>query len=433
MNFTELFINREKDMIFIWICNIGAEKSWYPINNIGFSNNIEFTDTIGEINLLLCRSQDYIILRKKPNEEFFEYAKNWGISKPQVLIPKTREEKQDISNLILNDIELLCELKKLQGDKVYLVPYAVTSEMETISIITGLKILGTTSVISRQMNDKAFMRSISEKLCFNVPHGRTLYNKGELKNYMEAVDWNTKHIIKYPYGASGEGQFIVNNKSQIKTVEMFFKKKGIGYPLIIEQWYDNKVDINFQIFIAESGLVELISINQQLVNGTVYGGSNYPSNLSNAFLERYKLYALQIGKKMFEYGYYGIVSIDSLIIDDQWVIPLLDVNARFSLSTYFSWLYRKENYVAFRQYDIYVNNIFSYGELVKRMECICSDNTQVLVCAPSLLPSLTYKIKDKYYGRIMILIKSKKQEDIVRCENRIKSEINKIQNYKIGI
>lgn len=425
--FELIFKERKREIVFIWICNIGAEKSWHPNNDITLNlSNKDFINRIGEINLLLCKKQDYMILPQKTCGIFFNKAKEWGIEQPMIITPQLSNPSLSLTQLILKDRELLTMLKEIGKSNAFLIPYAVTNEIEKIAEICNLKVIGACSNIARKINDKVFIREVSNKLCFPNIEGEIITTEEKLNYLCNHLDKNAKYVIKYPYGASGEGIFIIKNYNQIKAIQLFLKRRHIGYPLILERWYESKRDINYQIYISSSGDIKLFSIKEQLTKGVIYYGSNYPVKLSTRISSEYINYAEKIGKYLFGLGYYGVLSIDSIIIQEDIVIPLVDVNARFSLSTYFSFLADNSYNMSFRQYDIYVDHCYSYEEIVEIFESCCI-NTKILVCAPSLLTMQSKRTNNKYFGRVMILAKSDFRNDLLQSCEKIKLAIQNLR------
>ena len=103
-NFISSLKNRTGNEVFIWLCNIGAERFWHNQINI-FQDNADMSlvNSIEEINLLLCRKQDTIILRNMPDPEYLKNAEKYGFEIPNILCPQNKEENLSISELILQE------------------------------------------------------------------------------------------------------------------------------------------------------------------------------------------------------------------------------------------------------------------------------------------------------------------------------------------
>lgn len=49
-----------------------------------------------------------------------------------------------------------------------------------------------------------------------------------------------------------------------------------------------------------------------------------------------------IGARLFELGYRGGVGIDAMILENNELIPIIEINGRFTLSTYVSFVQEKK-------------------------------------------------------------------------------------------
>ncbi|UJF31346.1 peptide ligase PGM1-related protein [Paenibacillus hexagrammi] len=81
-------------------------------------------------------------------------------------------------------------------------------------------------------------------------------------------------------------------------------------------------------------------MKQQILRDTVYIGSKLPVDIDASTLNAYQQYAEQIGGHLYQLGYTGVAGIDTMITMDDTIIPIIEINGRFTLSTYISFLER---------------------------------------------------------------------------------------------
>ena len=81
-----------------------------------------------------------------------------------------------------------------------------------------------------------------------------------------------KVCIKRPYGVSGNGVFLVNDISRLERILFMLNKQVIQDGWLVEGWYEDKKDLNAQLYISKSGDVNLFSIKEQILDEKIYRG-----------------------------------------------------------------------------------------------------------------------------------------------------------------
>ena len=435
-------LTKKKDNTrIVWLCNIGAEKYWNKLN-MGISDKQEdiVVSHIEEMNLLLCRSQDVIILRESPDEEFLRTLIKLGFQIPRILIPNCSDEAKSISELILNDENIINILKDISNKckETCFVTYAVTGFEEKIADLCNLKLIGAPSNINAKINNKIFNKAIAKQLKFNVCTGKICESIDEIREeYYNLTEKNknfNKVIIKEPCGASGKGLYIIDDKNKLEGILRLISRlaRNIENPQwIVEGWYNKKTDVNYQIYISEDGNVNVFSIKEQILKDTIYIGSRIPCNVSSEKIEEYKKCGIDIGKYLFNIGFTGVAGVDSFITEEDGIIPIIEINCRFTLSTYLSFLEEKfsENIITTRYFKVTTNNQYDYtklNELLYQNDLLYDDNNKegVIIYTSKTLPIHFIEKQNHYLGRIFALILGKDDtaldKYIDRLENLIK-------------
>lgn len=337
--------NHDEDSSVLWLFNIGVEKFWsQDISTVRSGNDECIVNHMEEMNLLITRVQDYLILRKKPNPQFIEMLRQRGFEIPHILVPSFEDESLSISEIVLEDQILLEQLKEIkEKQKLYFVPYGVSQLEETIAEEIGIELIGGPNDVAKMINNKIFARNVSNLLGFPNAEGCVCHSIDEVREASEKLlEKYEKIIIKYPTGVSGKGLWVLDGAKKLNTTMMVIKRicdtKYISEDFIVEGWCKKKCDLNYQIYVGKDGSVETFSIKEQLLNETVYIGSLIPPRISEEVVKQCKECGEKIGKLLYEKGYNGLLGVDAMITDEDIFIPIIEINARFTLSTYISFL-----------------------------------------------------------------------------------------------
>lgn len=339
---------KDKDSIVIWLFNIGVEKNWSD-NAVLVKDSKEDTivNHIEEMNLLLTRKQDYLILRKMPSEFFLQLLRERGFEIPNIICPEREDENKSISELVLEDDSMLRALRKIaeKNKFVYFVPYGVSLLEEKIAGECGLHLLGGTSMEKRLVNNKIFSRETAQNLNYPMAEGVICNTIEEIENaYRHLNKKYNRVIIKMPCNSSGKGMWVIESETRFKTVCLIIRRyftAGRNSSWIVEGWIDKKTDLNFQVYVSEEGHIETFSVKEQVLKETVYIGSVMPPGISEKQHLQCVEYGEEIGKYLYKKGFTGIFGIDALITNQDQIIPIIEINGRFTLSTYVSFLQKK--------------------------------------------------------------------------------------------
>ena len=419
--FRGLIANNKK---VIWILNIGAEAIWHASSNAFENDSSEFISQIEYINILLCQSNDYLIVNSLPDPAFLEYLSNKNFEVPRFLIPEF-VCGISLSERILNDRVLLDFLRSVKDDYI-LVPYAVTHLEERISCVTGMEMIGASHEISKMVNNKVFARQLSNELNLNTSEGQIFSNIQDTYAYYNQYFNHTKCILKNAFGTSGKGIVFFENSKQLQSIIKNASLFGITSVCILEKWYEQKQDLNYQIFISQAGDITVFSVKEQIMDGAKYIGSIIPAHFGKNFYEMLKSCANIIGKELYKRGYWGIASIDALITSD-FFIPIVEINGRLSLSTYISFVCERIGYdrVIAKYYDIYsTSSQMSFEEFEHELMFNVSKCSRIIIY--NFCVDLHERLNGKYKCRVFLLYLGNSMDSI----NKLIEDTEKFLMYK---
>lgn len=438
-NLIKLLTTERSKGVVVWLCNIGAERYWSNLS-AGVVNRQEdiAVNRMEEMNLLICREQDIVILREMPHEDYLENLRKMGFSIPTILSPENVDLLTPISELVLGDVGLLNKLKDAaeKNNDLYFVPYGVTRLEEEIADKTGMRIMGAPSHINAKINDKIFNREISEKLGLTVCQGRVCSSADEIREEYERLTNNklffSKVIIKEPKGASGKGLYIVDGKEKLESsLRMIarFSRGRTDSKWLVEGWYNKKGDINYQIYVSPDGQVDVFSIKEQLLRDTVYFGSKMPPELEQGVLDSYVENGQKIGRYLYETGFTGVAGIDSIITEEDVCIPIIEINGRFTLSTYISFVNQllEDKKILSRYFRLTPDKPVTYTDICSKLAkegILINPDTKegIFVYTSGTLPYKLHDGTDCCVGRAFALIVSDSWEKV----NVLNSKLEKI-------
>ncbi len=338
-------IRENDEYTVIWLFNIGVEKflngEVFTVKNKGEDVIVNHME---EMNLLIARQGDILILRDEPDPVFLDSIKEATGELPVVVCPSIQDEEKSISEIMLKDQAIIDKIRELTADRdnVVFVPYGVSYLEEEIAIKLGVKLFGASSDIVKAVNNKVFSRRFAIEHSFAVPEGKICRGMNELESTAkEFLEKYGKMIIKEPCGASGKGLWVAETPAKLKSalliIRRFFKDDLDG-EWLVEQWCDKRSDLNFQICIGSDGKVNVFSVKEQKVDGTVYTGSVIPPSFEQSITDECIRCGEIIGKDLYKSGYIGVLGIDAMLLSDGALVPIVEINGRFTLSTYLSFI-----------------------------------------------------------------------------------------------
>lgn len=408
----------------VWIFNIGVEKYWsQDLSMVRNEKEEVVVNHVEEMNFLLTKKQDVMIMRKMPEMDYLSDMIKRGFEIPTILVPSFEDEKAGISEIILKDDALLNQLSvlKKEREKVFFVPYGVSELEEKIAEKCGMELIGGPNIIAHKINNKIFSLNVAEQLKFPTAKGKICKSFEDVQDSsLELLAEFEKIIIKQPCGASGKGLWVVDNEKKLLMVMQIIKKlclrKGVAQEFIVEGWYEKKSDINYQIYVRGDGRIETFSIKEQLLDETVYIGSLMPPRLPETLLEKCRKCGEQIGKLLYAQGYNGLLGVDAMVTKDNVFIPIIEINARFTLSTYISFLLNRNSNSKLLSFYMRIPIVGgeNYGTICERISGEV-DDAQVFCYVSESINSRTVE----EYGRLFVVAISDNVEDVIEKKKRI--------------
>lgn len=349
------------------------DSSLVQLPTVPDSTNTKIIQAMDELLFPLCGNNDLLLTRysiSSVQKQYLEYIGFHFLSNKTAIDDGTMTARSLHSLLIEAKEEP--EIKEMITNDYEGVVYAVTHEtglfFDAFEIPNAIPDI--TTVI--KVNSKSYSSDLHERIGIQAA-GKKISTIDQLKKEAEKYS-SGSFLIKHPYGVSGKGNLLITTKNIFERIVSYSEKqiqKGKKLELIIEPFMEKKLDFSCQMFIDQDGTITVLSLQKMINHGFNYGGSTTGDKHLNEFLEKRKYFDIvrNAGKKLFEDGYFGYCCIDSMILVDDTVVPILEINARMSMGlinhTLHTHLTQKGLYSTLRVASCSLKISFSYEKMIE--------------------------------------------------------------------
>lgn len=192
-------------------------------------------------------------------------------------------------------------------------------------------------------------------------------------------------------------------------------------------------DFSSQWFITQEGKVNYISIQAIRNHGSAYGGSIDLEDDTLIFLhkENYFEKIRTVCDGLYKDGYYGDVCVDSMIVKEHRLIPVVEINARKSMSLTkhaYDKTFKKnavKNNVSYMSYsEVYYNSETTFLGILQSLnrygiEYNTNNKSGVIPLTGSILFSNRDRGKELSQGRIYFYVTANKVKDVENILKRM--------------
>lgn len=200
----------------------------------------------------------------------------------------------------------------------------------------GLKVNKPKEDIIKLVNNKAYSNELKCKL--DLPCKGVVVNSIEefVHTSYEMLSQYSSVLIKDIFGVSGQGILVIQNDFMVKRLEKHFtKQKCDKFAFLLEPYLDKQRDFSCQFKIDNNGNTTIQGYQENNNRKFTYlGSSNISSDTVKQWSMNYTEVIDNIAKSMYADGYFGPVCVDSMILNDNTVIPLVEINARLSMGRF---------------------------------------------------------------------------------------------------
>ncbi|MGG0815398.1 hypothetical protein ABE142_22425 [Paenibacillus alvei] len=319
-----------------------AEAYWRPLElaklpSLRTAQGHAAVDYMDELLFPLCGEDGIAVTRHQRNAAQAAYLRDAGFHFRSVACGKLQANEHGNTDVfqLVSDLYTDSRWKKLMRE-LPLAAYAVipsAAELVQKYRLDG-SIPSPETVI--QVNSKAYSLCLAQQLGLN-PSGQLVEDAASAERLgAELLNKHGKLILKDPYGVSGSGNMVVDSSISLTRLSEYFRaqeRAGKHVQLLVEPWLTKQADFSCQLYIAPNGQIELLGVQRMENRQLNYGGSYAAdARLLNRLAEAgYFEQMEKLAVRMYEDGYFGPVCVDSMLLYNGEVYPVVEINARHSM------------------------------------------------------------------------------------------------------
>ncbi|WP_029284513.1 hypothetical protein [Pedobacter sp. R20-19] len=334
--------DRQKHII---LGSFNAERFWrdqhyatLPFFKDNQANMI--VEAMDEMQFVFAEQQDSVIItRFKMNNAHLRYLSELGFNFSNMGINEDLSTGQEI-NIKKDIIGQLKEkykdlFKSFKYESVKLDSYAIVSDPRLSEDIFNTKVHFPNTGAVKKVNSKIFSTRISDTLKTGSG-GYVVNSTASLQQYGQDMLKESPVLIKDPFGVSGSGNILIKRELALKSIVKHLyhqEQQGKLIQFIIEPYLDKLTDFSCQLMIEQSGNFKIISFHIMHNEKFRFSGIEQAdeSFIKKIQLSGYLVYIEKAAMYIAESGYFGPVCIDSMILSDDRLIPIVEINARKSM------------------------------------------------------------------------------------------------------
>jgi hypothetical protein len=334
----------------VLLCNFEVEQRWatgFPgLPAPSFSMTAPLVGRMEELGALLAGPDDYLILRRPLDPGYVDYVRALGLEPPTVLVPDDVPDdhgEKSTAARACRSPKLLTILRELGARGARLMPTGLSEDEVTLATRSGLPVAAPDLATVVAVNSKIYSRRLVEATGLRAVPGWCCETVGEFTELMERVGPGCRPdsalVVKDAYGVSGKGLVVLDDPTKARRVvraatAMAKRRDDERLHVVVETWLPKRADLNYQFTVDDHGEVRLDFVKELITRGGVHLGHISPPELDGEQYGEVRQAADIVGKALFADGFTGVVGVDAVVTTAGTVYPVLEINARFNMSTY---------------------------------------------------------------------------------------------------
>lgn len=303
---------------------------------------INIISAMDEIMFPFCKKNDVLLTRFKMDKSHKQYLNQIGFEfycneKDIDESYQSGKIKRDICIFqILSEIQKKEYIKALVQKNAIISPFAVVPHTKTFCDIYDIEMCAPDIDIIKKVNSKIYSTHINESI-FGKSHSIIVENSEQLLEEGKKILKTNHLLIKDEFGVSGKGNLLIDSENILKRIVMYLmeqEKRGKKISFVLEPLLEREMDFSCQFHVGEDGKYSLISVQKILNSGFAYSGSFTAEEDFLSMLENTGYFKTmeKVAEKLYESKYFGHVCIDSMLLKSGDIIPIVEINARKSMS-----------------------------------------------------------------------------------------------------
>ncbi|MBU3103939.1 hypothetical protein [Clostridium gasigenes] len=327
----------------ILIGEFNSEKYWQEegyakLPEIPDKNSYNVIHSMDELLFPLAKSKDLLITRYKFNSFLKDYLEKIGFdflcTNKNIETVETSKDNS-IFKTIYDNLNLFSDILPCDVTNMELSPYSIIGYCKELAHSLNLQFNGCDYKTVKEVNSKVYSQKLSEAL--NLKYfGEVITSHEELKLLASNPRFNSGLLIKDPYGVSGKGNMLLNSNALVNRISKYLKSqedKGLKTLFVVEPFLQKEIDFSCGFNISKGGKFTIISV-QKMVNfnfsylGSITADKDFIDYL---YKKNYFSTIENIANKLYDDGYFGDVCIDSMILVNGDIVPIIEINCRKSM------------------------------------------------------------------------------------------------------
>lgn len=290
-----------------------------------------------EIQFVFCeRARDMLLTRLKMDEAHVEYLRAIGYAFDNRAIYPDLEAFDACEN----NLGSLCGKILARGNGPEagetpigrLSPYAVLPETARVYEKYGGSEAPPDMNSVIKVNSKVFSHDLGRK-CLANQAGVVIESGKDLKYWGGRFLKQSPVLLKDDYGVSGKGNIFIGDAATLERVADYLDRQEMNRKTVrclLEPYYDKETDFSCQLEIGRNREARVVTVQVMENRGMAFSritgaGGEFIERLKQAGYFRQVLF---VAETLAAEGYYGMLGIDSMVLRDQTLVPLVEINAR---------------------------------------------------------------------------------------------------------
>ncbi|MHC0433713.1 preATP grasp domain-containing protein [Streptomyces sp. O3] len=333
---------------FVLLGNFEVEDEWAKgetgLPSVGGRASAAIVNRMDEFTLLLAGEDDQVILKSAPDAGYLDYLRELGLHLPGVLVTDVNDPARTVSQDAVDSPLLQERLRELAHTGARLWPHGMSAVEERLCEQTGLRSALPPASLVKTVNSKIYSRRLAHSLDLPQARGWTCSSVEEFAEVAEeavatSLAAGRRVGVKDAYGVSGKGIVVIDDERRMRQLVRMTQRTAAktGSPwlsLVVEEWADKAVDLNYHFTVGVDGAVRFDFVKEALTDKGVHKGHRFPARISDRHRAEVEEYAGRIGARMAADGFHGVVGVDAIVTTSEELLPVLEINARNNMSTY---------------------------------------------------------------------------------------------------
>ncbi|MFB9330905.1 hypothetical protein ACFFSY_33605 [Paenibacillus aurantiacus] len=334
---------RQRELI---IGTFDAERFWRDPNlaRLPAFHDPEMENVVMAMDELLfpfCEAQDRLITRYRMNASHKAYLHAIGFefhSNSTDLESPEGGSAARTANVfdLITSADRMGDMDPQWLDGARLSPFAVIPGADRTAARYGLKQNFAAIETVRTVNSKLYSTELNRRLGLRSD-SQTIYSHEELLATGLTLLRQGPFLIKDEFGVSGKGNLLIESEAILRRVTSYLGEqygKGRTVRFIVEPFLRKELDFSCQFHIEEDGTYRFISVQQLVNRNFAYQGSFTADDTLLQVLREAEYFEVMklAARELYRAGYYGDVCVDSMLLTDGRIVPIVEVNARRSMS-----------------------------------------------------------------------------------------------------